>query len=482
VQLKFLRLDRRVLDVEVLATLLPFASQPTVQVIARDISRRKKVEVGQHLLAEAGRLLSSSPNYLTRLQHVARLAVPKLADWCAIDIAREGEPVHRVAVAHVNPEKIKLAYQLQDRYPTDWEQLAGAPQVLRSGQAEIYPEVRDEMLIAAARDGEHLQLLRQLQMTSVMLVPLKARGRTLGVITFIRAESGCHYDAMDLALTEELGHRAGLAVDNAWLYEQANRLNNELEERVKNRTVALESANSRLRAEINDRKQIEAELAELQRRLMEGREAERLHLAQELHDGPLQDLHNLFLRLGEMELLLSDEAGLSQMAGAQAGLQQVVQTLRAICGELRPPTLVPFGLEKAIRSYVSLFQKKHPHLTVTINLVPDGRQLPEGIRLALFRILQQAMTNVIQHARATHVTVLFQLTETEIILEIKDDGQGFSMPKRRIELARQGHLGLAGAFERAEALGGCLEIISAPGQGTSIRAVIPRYEKDEAGL
>lgn len=479
VQLKFLRLGGGILEVEVLAGLLPYSGQPVIQLIVRDISQRKKVEMGQQLLAEVGRQLSSSLNYLTRLQNVARLAVPHLADWCAIDIAREDEPVRRVAVAHVNPQKIKLAYQLQDRYPTDWEATIGAPHVLQTGQAELYPDISDKILGATARDAEHLQLLRQLQITSVMLVPLKARGRTLGVMTFIWAESGHHYNDMDLALAEELGHRAGLAVDNAWLYERANRLNDELEQRVIERTAELEKANTRLRAEIKEREQMEAELAELQRRLMEGREAERLHLAQELHDGPLQVLHNLALRLGEMEFLLSGEEGVSQMAAAQAGLQQVVQTVRAICGELRPPTLAPFGLEKAIRSYVDRFQKNHPDLKVMLDLAADGQQLPEGLRLALFRIFQHAMTNVVQHASATHVAVRFQLTETEIMLEIEDDGRGFIMPKRRIELARQGHLGLAGAFERAEALDGRLEIISVLGQGTCIRAVVPRQKKEE---
>ena len=226
--------------------------------------------------------------------------------------------------------------------------------------------------------------------------------------------------------------------------------------------------------DITETKQMEAELTEVQHRLMESREAERLHLAQELHDGPLQDLYGLWLPLGELEAVLTDEASLGQMAATQAGLQQVIQTLRSICGELRPPALAPFGLEKAIRSHAEQFQKAHPELELTLELMPDGQSLPEQIRLALFRIYQQALTNIKQHAQASEVTVRFQLEADQVLLEVEDNGRGFKMPARRIELARHGHLGLVGAAERAEAIGGHLKIITALGAGTLIQARVPR--------
>jgi PAS domain S-box-containing protein len=227
--------------------------------------------------------------------------------------------------------------------------------------------------------------------------------------------------------------------------------------------------------DITETKQMEAELAEVQRRLMESREAERLHLAQELHDGPLQDLYGLWLPLGELEtVLLADEASLGQMAATQAGLQQVIQTLRSICGELRPPALAPFGLEKAIRSHAEQFQKVHPELDLKLELIPDGQSLPEQMRLALFRIYQQALTNINQHSQASKATVRLRLEADQILLEVEDNGRGFKMPARRVELARDGHLGLVGAAERAEAIGGHLKIITAPGAGTLIQARVPR--------
>lgn len=446
-----------------------------------EITEREKSESSLRLLVEAGRLLSASPDYATRLANVARLAIPHMADWCAVDIIEtieEIETIRRMAVAHVDPAKVALAQELQRRYPPDRNAAVGVPQVLRTGHAELYPEITDAMLESTAHDAEHLRLIRRLEMTSAMIVPLTARGRTLGAMTFVWAESGHHYNKTDLRMAEELAQRAALAVDNARLYHEAHKLNEELEQRVKERTAALQAVNVKLKNEITEREHIEAEIAELQRRLMEGREVERLHLAQELHDGPLQDLHGTLLRLAELESALPDEASVALMAASQATLQQVIQTLRTVCGELRPPALAPFGLEKAIRSHAERFQMMHPSLQVQLDLAPDGQSLSEQMRLALYRIYQQALTNVSRHAAADWATIRLRLSDTEVTLEIEDDGCGFEMPKRLIELARKGHLGLVGAAERTEALQGRLEIKSSPGEGALIRAVVPRREKE----
>jgi PAS domain S-box-containing protein len=225
--------------------------------------------------------------------------------------------------------------------------------------------------------------------------------------------------------------------------------------------------------DITERKQMEAELTEVQHQLMEVREAERLHLAQDLHDGPVQNLHGISYRLGELEDALIDEVSLGRLVAAQVALQKVIQMLRAICGELRPPTLAPFGLEKAIRSHAEQFQVEQPEIEVRLDLMPDGQRLAERVRLALFRIYREALNNVVRHAEASYVSIRLTLNASQVILEIQDDGRGFKMPKRQIQLARAGHLGIVGAIERAEAIGGYLRVVSAPGEGTVIRAIIP---------
>jgi signal transduction histidine kinase len=215
---------------------------------------------------------------------------------------------------------------------------------------------------------------------------------------------------------------------------------------------------------------------------MESREEERLYLAQELHDGPVQELYGLAYRLSGLEPALLDEANLAQLAGVQAALQRVIQTLRTMASELRPPTLAPFGLEKAIHSHAEHFQASYPELTVQLDLTPDGQALPERVRLALFRIYQEALNNIIRHASAHQVWIRFKVEAMQVILEVQDDGQGFEVPQRWINFARQGHLGLVGISERAGAIRGQLQIISAPGAGTVIRVIVPRAEDiDETG-
>jgi signal transduction histidine kinase len=138
--------------------------------------------------------------------------------------------------------------------------------------------------------------------------------------------------------------------------------------------------------------------------------------------------------------------------------------------------LAPFGLEKAIRSHAEQFAEIHPDITVVLDLMPDRQTLPERMRLALFRIYQMALTNVIRHAQASLVEVTFRFDNDSVLLSIQDDGCGFKLPKRWFEFAHQGHLGLAGAAERAEAMGGSLEVHSKPGEGTLIKVVLPMTE------
>ncbi len=206
---------------------------------------------------------------------------------------------------------------------------------------------------------------------------------------------------------------------------------------------------------------------------MDSKEAERLHLARELHDGPIQDLIGAAFRMQDIRMTFPTESSES-LAGIQDLVTDVSRTLRAICGELRPQVLAPFGLEKAIRSHVETLQVEHPHITFDLDLARDGRELPENVRFALFRIFQQALTNVLRHAQASFVWIRLSLDEKEILLEVKDDGKGFSVPDRWIQFVREGHLGMAGIAERAEAIGGKMAVESNPGEGTCVQVRVPR--------
>jgi PAS domain S-box-containing protein len=207
-----------------------YPSRAGLSVYFQDVSERKQAEEeirrseeAQRFLAEASEVLSSSLDYRETLASVARLAVPTLADWCAVDVLEDDGSVERLAVAHPDPRKVPLAYKLEERYPPEPGEPGGVQGVLREGRPVFYPEISDEMLEATARDEEHLKLLREIGFTSVILVPMIAHGRTLGVVTLVSAESGRHYGEADLMLAEELARRAALAVDNARLYAEAQR-------------------------------------------------------------------------------------------------------------------------------------------------------------------------------------------------------------------------------------------------------------------
>jgi PAS domain S-box-containing protein len=186
--------------------------------VTMDISERKQKEANERFLAEASTTLASSLDYETTLSTVARLAVPHFADWCGVDIANENGTLNRLAVAHIDPEKIVWAHEIYKHYQPDPNEPQGLYNVFRSGESEFYPDIPDELLVQSARDEEHLKIMRQIGFCSVMLVPLKVRGGTLGVLTFVNSESSRHHSLEDLVLAEDLANRAALAVDNARLY------------------------------------------------------------------------------------------------------------------------------------------------------------------------------------------------------------------------------------------------------------------------
>jgi len=197
------------------------------QALEREREARAAAEAAERrarFLAEASALLDASLDYETTLQNVARLVVSQMADWCGVDIVEPSGDLRSVAVAHVDPDKVKWAREISQRYPPDMNATTGVPNVIRSGLPELYPEIPSELLEQAAVDDEHLELVRQLQLKSIIIVPMLARGRTLGAISLISAECGHSYDETDLALAEELARRAAMAVDNARLYTELSRI------------------------------------------------------------------------------------------------------------------------------------------------------------------------------------------------------------------------------------------------------------------
>ena len=187
--------------------------------VIEDVTDETEARLRERFLTEAGKALASSLDYEETLQRVARLAVPRMADWCAVELPDARGVLQQVALAHVDEEKVRTAQELRERWPPDPDAPTGSHAVLRSGRALVVPEVTEEMLAAGAQDEEHLARIRELGLSSGMVVPMVTGGRTLGVLSFVFTGER-RYAEDDLPVAEELAGRAATAVENARLYTE----------------------------------------------------------------------------------------------------------------------------------------------------------------------------------------------------------------------------------------------------------------------
>ncbi|MDP8987393.1 MAG: SpoIIE family protein phosphatase [Actinomycetota bacterium] len=170
-------------------------------------------------LAEASAVMSESLDYEATLTRLAELVVPRLADWCVVHLALDGDTIRPVVVAHTDPAKAELLRELQRRYPLDPDAPVGPGVVVRTRRPSYHPDVDDDLLGSVAQDAEHLESLRSIGIGSAVIVPLTTHDRTLGTIS-MAVDRGRTWASDDLELAQELGRRAALAVDNARLYHE----------------------------------------------------------------------------------------------------------------------------------------------------------------------------------------------------------------------------------------------------------------------
>jgi PAS domain S-box-containing protein len=197
--------------------------------VFENITEVKRAELAESFMAEASRLLASSMDYGETLRQIARLAVPQIADWCAVDVLDERGELERVATHHADPAKLALIERLERDYRPALDEQSGVPEVIRTGQAKIFTDIGPEALAGYARDAEHLELLRAIDASAAIIVPLAAPARTIGALTLVSSQSTRRLTRADLGLAVRLGRRAGTAVESARLYTERTRIARTLE-------------------------------------------------------------------------------------------------------------------------------------------------------------------------------------------------------------------------------------------------------------
>ncbi|WP_236516324.1 GAF domain-containing protein [Sandaracinus amylolyticus] len=452
--------------------------------VARDVTAKKREDDDQRFLAEASTLLASSIDVDATLSHVVRLAVPRFADWCAVDLLEEDGTIRRIAVAHVDPAKVELAHELHRRVPHDPRATKGVPQVIRTGVSEVHAEISDALLVAMVPDPELLRILRELGLRSAMVVPLSAHGRTVGALSMVSAESQRVYDARAIALVEELGRRAAVAVENARLYESARSaleqrdaalsalqaLNADLESRVDQRTAALAEANRELESFSYT---VSHDLRAPIRHISGFADLLRAHAGDRLDDKGQRWLRTIGEASKQMGTLIDALLAFSRMGRAELARETVAlgPLVRGVVDELAP-------------------DYEGRRIEWSIGALPEVRADATMLRVVLTNLI----SNAVKYTRTcdpAHIEIGALERADEIELFVRDDGVGFDMEYAHklfgvfqrlhgVEEYEGTGIGLATVRRIVERHGGRAWAEGAPGRGATFHLTLPSAPASDA--
>jgi PAS domain S-box-containing protein len=427
------------------------AEAEILRLLSREESARRAAEAAQEreaILAEASALLAASLDYETTLERVAPLVVPHLADWCIVDVVESDGSVRRLTVAHADPAKQAVVRELM-RFPPDPDGSQPVPTVLRTRRSVLYSDITEETLMEVNRGPEHLEIMRALAPRSARGVPIAARGRILGVITFMAAESGRRYGPAEVKLAEDLAHRVALAIDNARLYRDAQE-----RERLKDEFLAM--------------------LAHELRNPL-GAISNAVHL---LRMGSLQERvvarqHEVLVRqVGQLTHLLNDLLDVSRLTRGKIQLR-----------------LQPVDLAAAVHQAVDLnrdqIEARRHALTVSL---PAALVRLEADPVRLVQILDNLLNNAAKYTEpGGQIALIVTAEEQQLDIRVRDTGSGippellprvfdmFAQGDRALDRA-QGGLGIGLTIVRrlVELHGGQIIAYSeGPGRGSEFHFCLP---------
>jgi PAS domain S-box-containing protein len=364
-----------------------------VVLVFRDVSQQRRKELRKAFLMRATAEVNSSLDYESTLATVARLAVPTIADWCAVDMvdAADARP-RRLAVAHVDPAKIQTVREIEARYPPDLGAPAGVPNVLRTGKPEMMQHIPPELIDAAAIDDEHRALLRALSLRSYVAVPIRHGERTLGVISLVMAESNRSYDEEDLVFATALGERVAVAIENAALYREAERLRAEAESANRSKDEFLAMLGHELRNP----------LAPI---------VTALHLMEKRSGGENERERTVIKRqLDHVVRLVDDLLDVSRITQGKVDL-------------VREPVDLALVVERALEMSSPLLEARAHEVVVD---VPFGISV-NGDRTRLGQVVANLVQNAAKYtAPGGHITIRGTREGGDAVLSVQDDGMGIA--------------------------------------------------------
>ena len=418
---------------------------------ATDIDENKRAQIAQRLLDQASLLLSSSLDYRATLQSVADLAVADLADWCGVDILSDKGELQPLAVAHRDPSMVELAREVRRRYPVDIDAPSGSAAVVRTGTPEIYPVISDDLLVQAAKDPEHLELMRKLNLHSLITVPLLADGRAFGTVTLAISGTERRFGPDDLATAQELARRAALAIQNAKLFSELN-------EALQARDEFLSIASHELRTPLTPIK--------LQ----------------------LQSL-DLMIRRGNPEGIPAAQVkkvvdvSLRQITKLSALFEDLLDVARINAGRLSL-NLEQQDLVELVEETIERYSAQGAASGTSFRLTAPGSAVASVDRLRIEQVIINLLTNAMKFAPGTSVDVAVSTAGEKIRISVRDKGIGIAKEDlarifnrfERIQSSNNvGGLGLGLYISRqiVESHGGRIWAESAAGEGTTFAFEVP---------
>ena len=415
----------------------------------RDVTERHAAERAQRFLAESGRRLAESLDYAATLDTVAAVAVPDYADCCVALAIEDG--AHRVAVAHPDPAQRALARERLERSAMPAQARMGLARVLRTGEADVIPEVTEATYrdLAADYAPELIECLRGLAPVSLMAVPLRARGRTLGVMGFISTSPARRYRASDVPLGEEVGRRAALALDNARLYREA-------QDAIRAREDMVSIASHDLRSPITALK------LRVQKMSMQARRA--APPATALAD----ELRMLEAQIDRLTTLVDFFLDVSRIA---AGTLQL--------------DLVDVDAAEVLREVAARHAEDAARAGSTVRVEAPEHLVGRWDRMRLDQLVHNLLSNAIKYGEGKPIELTLEGSDGTARLRVRDQGIGmnpaeldhvFERFRRAGDPRARGGFGLGLWIVRrvVDAFGGEVAVDSAPGRGTTFHVDLPR--------